>query len=226
MKLDEIINWLDENKDERGIKSWEKAGLTDMSTYGIGLTRLKAFAKKIKKDPNLARELWSKPVYDCKILSALVDDPKLLTRERVEDQIKDVQFWMMSYAYVSNLLSGAPFKKELVLEWINEKDDLKRRMGFAMLAPVIRAEEPVNMEFALTILDRIEKEINSEENFVKDAMNTCLLGLGQANRELNTRALEVAKNIGKVVVDYGFNSCEAPDCVKHLSSERIQKKFS
>ncbi|MCA0388130.1 MAG: DNA alkylation repair protein [Bacteroidetes bacterium] len=225
MTLNEIKEWLEENKDERGIKSWSKAGLNEMSTYGIGLTKLKTFAKNIKKDPKLARELWEEPVYDCRILSVLTDDPKLLTRERVEEQIKHTQFWMMSYAYVSNLLKDAPFKRELVLEWINEKDNLKRRMGFAMLSGVISAEKPVNVGFATAIIDRIEMEINSEENFVKDAMNNCLLGLGQINKELNEKAVAVAKRIGKVVVDYGDNSCEAPDCVKHLTSPRLQAKL-
>lgn len=226
MNFDYIKAWLEENKEERGIRSWEKAGLSGMSTYGIGLTKIKGFAKKIKKDVALARELWAQPVYDMKIISVLIDDPKLLTRERVEEQIKETEFWMMSYAYVSNLLSAAPFKRELVLEWIDEKNDIKRRMGFAMLAGVIKAENPVNTGFATAIIERIEKEINSEENFVKDAMNTCLLGLGQINRELNAKALGAAKRIGKVDVDYGENSCEAPDCVKHLSSPRLQEKLN
>lgn len=225
MNLNEIKAWLEENKEERGIRSWEKAGLSGMSTYGIGLTKIKDFAKKIRKDASLARELWAQPVYDMKIISVLVDDPKLLTRERVEEQLTDLDFWMMSYAYVSNLLSAAPFKKELVLEWINEKNDLKRRIGFNLLAGVIKGEKPVNTEFASAMIDRIEKEIRNEENFVKDAMNNCLLGLGQINKELNEKALGVAKRIGKVEVDYGQNSCEAPDCIKHLSSPRLQAKL-
>ncbi len=225
MNLNEIKAWLEENKDERGIRSWEKAGLSKMSTYGIGLTRIKDYCKKIKKDVSLARELWAQPVYDMKIISVLVDDPKQLTRERVEEQLNDLDFWMMSYAYVSNLLSAVPFKKELVLEWINEKNDLKRRIGFNLLAGMIKGEKPVNTEFASAIIDRIEKELQGEENFVKDAMNNCLLGLGQINKELNEKALAVAKRLGKVEVDYGFNSCQAPDCVKHLSSPRLQAKL-
>ena len=105
------------------------------------------------------------------------------------------------------------------------ENDLKRRIGFNLLSGMIKNEKPVNNEFAFRILDRIEKEIQGEENFVKDAMNNCLLGLGQTNKELNEKALGVAKRIGRVEVDYGFNSCQAPDCVKHLSSPRIQAKF-
>ncbi len=225
MNLNEIKAWLEENKDERGIRSWEKAGLSNMSTYGIGLTKIKAFTKKMKKDVVLARELWEQKNYDMRIISVLIDDPNQLTRERIEEQLQDLEFWMMSYAYVSNLLSAVPFKRDLVLEWINEKNDLKRRIGFNLLGGMIKGEKPVNNEFAFEILDRIEKEIQGEENFVKDAMNNCLLGLGQTNKELNEKALGVAKRIGRVDVDYGFNSCQAPDCVKHLSSPRIQAKF-
>jgi hypothetical protein len=75
------------------------------------------------------------------------------------------------------------------------------------------------------ILDAIEKSLQSEENFVKDAMNNALFMIGRRSKSLNMCALEVANNIGQVEVDYGDNSCQPVNCVKHLSRERIQQKF-
>ena len=46
MTKKEILNYLEQNKDERGIRHWEKAGVGGMSSVGIGVTKLKAFAKK------------------------------------------------------------------------------------------------------------------------------------------------------------------------------------
>lgn len=226
MTVDQIVEWLNENRDERGIKAWERLKYPRLSTYGIGLTKLRKFAKGIKKDANLARELWVKPVYDMKIISILVDEPKKLTRERLEEQIIDLDFWMLSYAYTGSFLAMSPIRSEVTYEWLNSKDDLKRRIAFSMIVGVLNAEKPLNEEFASSLIDRIEKEIQSEENFVKDQMNYALFGLGKMTKALHTKALAVAKKIGKVDVDYGDNSCEAPDCVKHLTSPRVLESFS
>jgi 3-methyladenine DNA glycosylase AlkD len=226
MTVDQIIEWLDENQDERGIKAWERLRYSDISTYGIGLTKLRKFAKGIKKDADLAKELWDKPVYDMKIISILVDEPKKLTRQRLEEQLKDLDFWMLSHAYTGSFLALSPIKSEIAYEWLNSKDDIKRRIAFALIVGVLNAEKPFNEEFAAALIDRIEAEIQSEENFVKDQMNYALFGLGKMSKALHSKALAAAKKIGKVDVDYGDNSCEAPDCVKHLTSPRVLESFS
>lgn len=226
MTVDQIIEWLDENQDERGIKAWERLRYSDISTYGIGLTKLRKFAKGIKKDADLAKELWDKPVYDMKIISILVDEPKKLTRQRLEEQLKDLDFWMLSHAYTGSFLALSPIKSEIAYEWLNSKDDIKRRIAFALIVGVLNAEKPFNEEFAAALIVRIEAEIQSEENFVKDQMNYALFGLGKMSKALHSKALAAAKKIGKVDVDYGDNSCEAPDCVKHLTSPRVLESFS
>lgn len=226
MTVDQIGAWLQENQNERGIKVWERLKYSEISTYGIGLTQLRKFAKGIKKDADLARELWEIPNYEMKIISILVDDPKKLTRQRLEEQIKDLDFWMLSYAYTGTLLAASPIKSEIAYEWLNSKEDIKRRIAFSLIVGVLNAEKPLNEDFASALIDRIEAEIQTEENFVKDQMNYALFGLGKLTKALHSKAFSVAKKIGKVEVDYGDNSCEAIDCVKHLSSPRVLESFS
>ena len=71
----------------------------------------------------------------------------------------------------------------------------------------------------------MKDELQNEENFVKDAMNTALWMIGQRSKHLNALVLDAANTIGKVEVDYGDNSCKAMDLTEHLTSERIQKKL-
>lgn len=226
MTVEQIGEWLHENQDERGIRAWERLRHSDISTYGIGLTRLRKFAKGIKKDAKLAKELWEKQNYDMKIISILVDEPKKLTLQRLEEQIKDLDFWMLSHAYTGSFLAASPIRREVAYEWLNSGDDIKRRIAFALIVGVLNEEKPLNEEFASALIDRIEMEIHTEENFVKDQMNYALFGLGKMTKALHTKALGVAKKVGKVEVDYGDNSCEAIDCVKHLSSPRVLESFS
>jgi 3-methyladenine DNA glycosylase AlkD len=132
---------------------------------------------------------------------------------------------MLSYAYSGSFLASAPIKSEVVYEWLNSPDSTKRRIAFSLIVGVLNEEKPLNTEFASSLLDRIGLEIHNEENFVRDQMNYAIFGLGKMSKELHEKALSIARKIGKVEVDYGDNSCEAIDCVKHLTSPRVLESF-
>lgn len=65
----------------------------------------------------------------------------------------------------------------------------------------------------------------AEEMWVREAMNTALMGIGKRNKTLNQAAIRAAKAIGPVNIDYGDdNSCEPLDVLKHLTSDYMKSK--
>jgi hypothetical protein len=52
------------------------------------------------------------------------------------------------------------------------------------------------------------------------------MGVGKRNPKLNKAAIRAAKTIGAIQVDYGDNSCEPVDVLKHLTSDYLKKKFA
>lgn len=226
MTLQDVLQLLSENRDERGIAHWRKTGVTRLESFGLGLTRLKTLAKKIGKNHFLALELWQLPIYDAKILATLIDNPREITPEQVEQQVTDADFWLLSYSYCVNLMPKLPFVTEKAVAWAASPDDLLRRCGYLLLAQMAKNDAKPGDEFFEYYLEIIASKLQAEENFVKDAMNTALLMIGQRSKGLYVRAVEIARKIGKVEVDYGDNSCQATDCYKHFSSERLAHKFS
>jgi len=222
----EILAHLEEIKDERGIKIWARAGVKGMSSFGIGVTKLKALAKKVGKNHELALELWNEPNIECKILSTLIDDPKIISRKQINKQVKDLDFWMLSGSYCGYLLPKYPEIKELSEEWMKSKNKLERRCGFLLMYQVAKNDKKLPDQYFIPVIQVIEKELQQEENFVKDAMNNALWTIGMRSKNLNKMCIQVAKNIGRVKVDYGENSCEAINVVKHLTTGRLQKKLN
>lgn len=225
MTTQDVLALLEEHKNERGIANWKKTGYHDIGSFGLGMTQLKALAKKIGKDHELALQLWDMPYFDTKVLATLVDNPKEVTPAQADAQMSGTYSWLLSHAYCSYLLPKASFLKNKVVEWTASDDDLKRRCGYLLLYPLAKHDKTLSDAFFEPYLDTIEAKLQTEENFVKDGMNTALLAIGQRSRNLNIRAIEVARAIGKVEVDYGDNSCETTDCLQHLTSERIQSKL-
>jgi hypothetical protein len=108
---------------------------------------------------------------------------------------------------------------------MNSADYLKRRCGFALLYQIARDNKKLPDSWFIPLVERIGKELQSEENFVKDTMNSALFAIGKRSAQLNHFALETAKSIGKVIVDYGDNSCQAIDVVAHLTADRVRKNY-
>lgn len=226
MTVKEVLTLLEKNKDPRGLEHWKKIHPDNkMESFGIGLTKLKALVKKIGKDHTLAAELWKVNNYEAKMTAILIEDPKQVSEAQVDRQVKELGRGMFVHVFCTVLMPKLPLLKKKVDEWTKSKDDLLRRCGYYSLYALAQSKENIEDEYFESFLKIFEKNLQKEENMVKDAMNGSILTIGKRNKNLNTKAIAAAKKIGKVVVDYGDNSCQAPDCVKHLTTERLQKSF-
>jgi 3-methyladenine DNA glycosylase AlkD len=225
MTKENLVKELEKHKNQKGIENWKKFNQKWIS-YGIGLTQLRAIAKDIPNDHQLSLQCWDTSIYDLKIISILIEEPLKVTRQQIESQIQESEFWMLSNVYNTDLLGKVPFAVELIIDWVAHPNHIKRRAAYSILGVAAKTNKSLKDIFFKNYLYIIQNDIKKEENFVKDAMNNALYLIGQRNFALYKKSLEIAKKIGKVEVDYGDNSCEAIDCLKHLSNEKILKKVT
>jgi 3-methyladenine DNA glycosylase AlkD len=223
----QVIALLDKNKNARGIEHWKRlTGGKKGKSFGIGLTQLRKLAKQVGKDHELSQKLWKSDVYDAKVIGLLIDDPKRMTRAQVEKQVDGLS-WMLGHVFCScdATITKTPFVRELMLEWIESKDDTRRRCGYLLLSELVKEgkDEAITDALLEKYVDRIAKAIRKEENLVKDAMNGAIYWIGQRSAKLNKKAVAAAKAYWPIEVDYGDNTCEPLDVLKHLTGERIQK---
>ncbi|MCM2371423.1 DNA alkylation repair protein [Aporhodopirellula aestuarii] len=225
----EVIAWLKENADQRGIDHWKKRPQV-LKTVGIGLTRLRKYAKQIGRDHALAQSLWKSDIYEAKVLALLVDDPKKITREQAESQVDgglNSGYLAHVFASCDATLAKTPFAFELAKDWVQSKDAMRRRCGYALLYELSK-KNPKGMDddYLLERIRHIRETIHDEEKWVRESMNTALMGIGKRNALLNAAAIEAAEAIGPVDIDYGDdNDCQPLDVLKHLRSDYLQKKL-
>ncbi len=228
----EVLKLLKEHQNDRGMTHWKKmaAKALGLKSFGIGLTQLRKLAKQIGRDHKLALQLWQSDVYDAKVVGLLIDDPKQVTREQAETQVEQLNAGMLSHVFAScdATLAKTPFAFELAVDWMNSKDPVRRRCGYSLLYELSKKNiKGMDDDFLLERIAHIQKTIHSEEMWVREAMNTSLMGIGKRNKTLNKAAVKAAKAIGPVDIDYGDdNSCEPLDVLKHLTSDYITKKLA
>jgi 3-methyladenine DNA glycosylase AlkD len=226
-----VLDLLEENRDARGEANWKAMGdrTGGLTSFGIGLTRLRAIAKQVGRDHDLALELWSERNHDAKVIGLLIDDPKQLTRDQVETQVDGAGPGMLSHVLSScdATLPRSPIAFEIAKGWMASKDPVRRRCGYGLVYELAKDKKDKRLtdEFFLGCVETIGKTIANEENGVRVGMGGALMSIGKRNKRLNAAALKVAQAIGPIHFSDGDKKCEPMNVLKHLTSDYLRHKL-
>ena len=227
----DVLALLDAERDERGMRNWEKlgSGAAGLRSYGIGLTRLRKLAKRIGRDRELASALWGTDVYDARVIALLVDDPARITREQAERQVEELAGGMLAHVFAScdATLAKTPFVVELADAWVRSEDPVRRDCGYGLLyeASKLTGKRAPSAAFFLAHVERIAATIGVESERVRLAMGTALMGIGKRSAVLNEAALKVARAVGPIEFTSASGACEPFAVVKHLTTDRLREKL-
>jgi 3-methyladenine DNA glycosylase AlkD len=230
MKKKDVLSLLEANKNERGIANWNKLNNPNnqLKSFGIGLTQLRKLAKKVGRNHDLALSLWKNEYYDAKVISLLIDDPKLITREQAEEQVEQLDGGYLAHVFSScdATLAKTSFTREIADKWMMSDDPIRKRCGYGLLYEMAKSKKksaPDN-EYFIEQIRTIESSFENETIPIKMAMGGALMGMGMRNLSLNKVAVPVAKWMGPIDFDES-GKCDPFNVAKHLTSAHARKKF-
>ncbi|MBM3779299.1 MAG: hypothetical protein FJW23_13870 [Acidimicrobiia bacterium] len=229
--VSEVLEVLHAERDERGMSNWKKrsSGTAGMSSFGIGLTRLRKLAREIGRNRELAQALWQTDVYDARVIALLVDDPLQITSDQVEKQVEELGGGMLAHVFAScdATLAKTSFVVELADRWVRSDDPVRRDCGYGLLyeASKFSGRRAPDDAFFLACVKRIADTIGTESERVRLAMGTALMGIGKRSAVLNQAALKVARAAGPIEFTSASGKCEPFDVVKHLTADPLKKKL-
>jgi len=162
---------------------------------------LRKIAKDIKKDHELAMELWSTGKFLPRQLAILIMDNKFLSQDLINKLDKDMKAhsfdernqlvdWLMA-----NQLSKDKKTISLMESWENSPSPLQRRIFWYYQARLrwLGQTPPPNTE---ELLSAIGKQIENEEPEVQWAMNFTAGWIGVYDKKYRTRCIELGKKMG------------------------------
>jgi hypothetical protein len=232
MTKTEVLKLLEENRNPRGEAHWKSMGdrTGGLTSYGIGVTRLRAIAKQIGRDHDLALTLWNERNHDAKVIGLLIDDPRQLTREQVEQQVDGAGAGVLSHVLSScdATLAKSPIAFEIAKAWMKSKDSVRRSCGYGLVYELAkdRKDRRLTDEFFLGCVEKIAKTIGKEVPGVRAGMAGALIGIGKRNKKLNAAAIKVARATGPIHFSEGDRKCEPMDVLKHLTSDYLRNKLA
>ena len=207
MTLNETLKQLKALANERTRAHNTKYGAGD-NQFGVKHGDIRALAKKIKANHELAMSLWETGIVDAQLLATLLIKPKTLSAQEVHRMVRSVSFahvadWLNSY-----VVKQHPDKETLRRDWMNTADRWATRAGWSLTAERV-VKSPVGLDLP-ALLDRIESEMENADPAVQWTMNSTLAEIGIHFPKLRKRAITIGETLG-IYRDYPVSKrCTSP----------------
>lgn len=167
--------------------------------HGVNLTKLRAVAKRLKTQQDLALELWATEDTAARLLALLICRPKAFARDELDAMVREartpkVQDWLVNY-----VVKKSPHAEELRVAWFADPDPAVASAGWALTSDCV-AKKPEGLDLA-GLLDVVEAQMGDAPDRLQWAMNTCLAQIGIEHPAYRARALEIGEFL-EVLKDY------------------------
>ena len=219
----EIISKLQENARPDQLDGMKRFGMSIDNRLGLSMPFLRKMAKEIGKDHELALKLWETGIAEARILAALVDDPKMLTEQQMEEWVKDLDSWDVCDQLCMNLLEKSPLAWKKIDDWAKRPEEFVKRTAFSLLACLAWHDKKTEDKKFIELFPLMIQASTDERNFVKKSVNWALRNIGKRNLNLNRAAIVTAmqiKNLNSKAARW-----IASDAIRELESEVVRKRF-
>ncbi|WP_307037624.1 DNA alkylation repair protein [Streptomyces canus] len=176
--------------------------------HGVNLGKLRALAKRLKTQQELAHRLWETDDTAAKLLATLICRPKAFERDELDTMLRTartpkVHDWLVNY-----VVKKSPHCEELRQAWFADPDSAVASAGWALTTERV-AKKPEGLDLA-GLLDVIEAEMKDAPDRLQWAMNHCLAQIGIDHPEHRTRAIAIGERL-QVLKDYPTSpGCTSP----------------
>src|SRR3954470_8056491 len=170
---------------------------------GVKIEDLKKIQKRIKRDYQLALDLYDTGIYDAQYLAGLIADDARMTEKDLRHWLATANCAMLSEYTVPWVAAGSKHGRELALEWIDSKKEDVAAAGWATLSSLVAVKEDADLDPAelKQLLHRVQSTIHQQLNRVRYVMNGFVIAVGTYVRALTEPALQAGTRIGRVIVD-------------------------
>lgn len=136
MNLKETLAKLESLGDE-GRRDWNvKNGAPKSRTFGVETGKIRALARTIKANHELALQLWKTGNVDAQLLAILLMKPKELSAKELDRMVREARFaWVADWFNAYIVKEQPPADKEsLRLKWMADEDGWAARAGWNLTA--------------------------------------------------------------------------------------------
>lgn len=193
--MDATLAWLERHGSKRNRDGMARYGIVARNVHGVSVGDLRAHAKRIGRNHDLALALWDTDHYEARMLATLVDDPRLVTPSQMDRWAKAFDNWAICDTACFHLFDKTPYAYTKPAKWAKSRHEFVKRAAFALIASVALHDKKAPDAPFLKFLPLIERAASDDRNFVKKGVSWALRGIGKRNPAMKKEALALAKRL-------------------------------
>ena len=186
--------------------------------FGVPISELKKIQRRLKKDYQLALDLYATGHYDAMYLAGLIADDARMTRQDLQNWAENAYGGSLPGATVPGVAAGNPHGPALAALWIDSPEPHIAAAGWATWSALVSVtpDSKLDLPTLRRLLQRVQKTIHTAPDRVRYQMNAFLIALGCYVAPLTETTLQTAEKIGRVTADLGPNSCQIPSAPTYI----------
>jgi 3-methyladenine DNA glycosylase AlkD len=224
MNTEDIVAHLKKQGNNKHVSNMKRYAIDTTNALGVPLSFLRPYAKKIGTNHLLALNLWQTDIHEARLLATMIDDPKKVDEQQMEQWVDDFQCWDLCDQCCLNLFDKTTFTLQKIQEWTQRRREFVKRAGFVLIAALAIHDKKAKDEFFDQFYPLIQRECTDERIYVKKAISWALRSIGKRNQALNQRAIEIAKGLLKK--KNKTSKWIATKTINELTSQKIQNRIS
>ncbi|MEI7941744.1 MAG: DNA alkylation repair protein [Candidatus Riflemargulisbacteria bacterium] len=189
MNISQIIDELKKHSNPSQIAGMQRFGINPEKTFAVKVPILRDIAKKIKRDHQLALQLWDCGYRETQIIASMIADPKQVSDELMDRFASFFSYWEICDQFCMNLFEKMPNAYEKALEYSYRQPTFEKRTGFVLMARLAVSDKKAVDDKFYPFFDRIMQESCDGRNDVKKGVNWALRQIGKRNVRLREKAL-------------------------------------
>ena len=166
--------------------------------HGVNLSTMRAVAKRLKTQHELAKELWAIGDTAARLLATLIARPKAFSVDELDAMIHDIRAPKLLDWFITNIVKPGKHAEELRVRW-KDDTDLIGRAGWSLTTDrVVKRAAGLDLD---GLLSQIEMEMKDAPAPKQWSMNHCLAEIGIHHPAYRARAIGVGEKL-QVLIDY------------------------
>jgi 3-methyladenine DNA glycosylase AlkD len=167
--------------------------------HGVNLGKLRAVAKRLKTQHELARQLWATHDTAAQLLAILICRPPSFERDELDAMVRQARTPKVHNWFVNYVVKKSTHSEELRQVWFADDDPVVASAAWALTTERV-LKNPEGLDLT-GLLDVIEAEMKSAPDPLQWAMNECLGQIGIQHAAYRDRAYDIGERL-EVLKDY------------------------
>ncbi len=189
------LTWLERHSTKRTREDMARYGIPSDNAFGVTMANMKALAKHLGRNHELAAALWDSGWYEARMLTSFVDEPACVTPAQMDRWCRDFDNWGICDTVCFHLFDRTPHAWQKVAQWHDRREEFVKRAAFALLWGLTVHDKRADDEPFVKGLLLVERAATDERHFVTKSVSMALRAIGKRNPALNAAAVMVARRL-------------------------------